>query len=186
LKLEEAQVLAEKVCSVLQPFCDKIEVAGSVRRGKSEVGDVDIVALPKAVDLPGGLCGVVKVDPCTVWKNLFPNALVKFGLKLEASGQELLRLSFPLSGLQVDVYRARPETWGVILLIRTGSKEHNVKLCTLARSKGWMLSAKDGVIQTLTSGCMTASKVIASQSEEDIFSALGLAFVEPKDREVSW
>jgi DNA polymerase (family X) len=175
LNLEDAKFLAEKVCLVLQPLCDEIEVAGSVRRGKSEVGDVDIVALPKAVDLPGGLCGVVKVDPSTVWKNLIPKALVKSGLKLEVSGKELHRFSFP-SGLQVDVYRARPETWGVILLIRTGSKEHNVKLCTLARSKGLMLSASQGVIEN--------HNIVACRTEEGIFSALGLKFVEPKDREV--
>jgi DNA polymerase/3'-5' exonuclease PolX len=175
LNLEDAKFLAEKVCLVLQPLCDKIEVAGSVRRGKSEVGDVDIVALPKAVDLPGGLCGVVKVDPSTVWKNLIPKALVKSGLKLEVSGKELHRFSFP-SGLQVDVYRARSKTWGVILLIRTGSKEHNVKLCTLARSKGLMLSASQGVIEN--------HNIVACRTEEGIFSALGLKFVEPKDREV--
>ena len=175
MNLEDAKFLAEKVCLVLQPLCDEIEVAGSVRRGKSEVGDVDIVALPKAVDLPGGLCGVVKVDPSTVWKNLIPKALVKSGLKLEVSGKELHRFSFP-SGLQVDVYRARPETWGVILLIRTGSKEHNVKLCTLARSKGLMLSASQGVIEN--------HNIVACRTEEGIFSALGLKFVEPKDREV--
>ncbi len=174
MKLEEAQVYAEKVVAVLQPFCSCIMTAGSIRRGKAEVGDVDIVALPMAVDLPGGLCGVVKVDPLTVWKNLIPNAFVKFGLKLEVSGQELHRFSFP-SGLQVDVYRARPETWGVILLIRTGSKEHNVKLCTLARSMGLMLSASQGVIEN--------HKIDACRTEEGIFSALGLKFVEPKDRE---
>ena len=136
------------------------------------------MALPKAVDLPGGLCGIAKFDPSTVWKNLIPNALVKFGLKLEVSGQELHRFSFP-SGLQVDVYRARPETWGVILLIRTGSKEHNVKLCTLARSKGLKLSACEGVVTQEGFG-----KIIACRTEEEIFSALDLSFVEQKDREV--
>ena len=71
MNLGEAQVLAEKVVVILQPFCGCIMTAGSIRRGKAEVGDVDIVALPKAVDLPGGLCGVAKFDPYTVWKNLF-------------------------------------------------------------------------------------------------------------------
>lgn len=175
MNLEDAKFLADKVCSVLQPFCEKIEVAGSVRRGRSEVGDVDLVALPKAVDLPGALCGIAKFDPSTVWKNLIPKALVKLGLNVEASGQELHRFSFS-SGLQVDVYRARAETWGVILLIRTGSKEHNVKLCTLARSKGLMLSAAYGVLDK--------SGIVACRTEEGIFSALGLKFVEPKDREV--
>lgn len=183
MKLEEAQVYAEKVVAVLQPFCSCIMVAGSIRRGKAEVGDIDIVAIPKTGWYPGPFGFDIEVTAERNWTIVIPKVLSGKGLKIVVSGPELLRCTFA-DGFQMDLYRARPETWGVILLIRTGSKEHNVKLCTLARSKGLMLSAKDGVIQTLTSGCMTASKVIASQSEEDIFSALGLKFVEPKDREV--
>ncbi len=180
MELEEARFLTDSIVAILQPLCDRIMVAGSIRRQKPEVNDIDVVALPMAVDLSGGLCGVVKVDPSTVWKNLIPKALVKSGLKLEVSGKELHRFSFP-SGLQVDVYRARPETWGVILLIRTGSKEYNVKLCTLARSKGLKLSACEGVVAQEGFG-----QIIASKTEEDIFTALGLAFVDPKNREVPW
>ncbi len=189
MKLDEAQVLALSVCKVLEPYCWRVEVAGSIRRGKAEVGDIDIVAAPRIVDLPSGLfgIGIVKVDPSTVWKNLLPKVLVKLGLKVEASGQELLRCFFSDNGFQVDVYRARPETWGVILLVRTGSKEHNVKLCTLARSKGLMLSASQGVQRHwVDSDHKPRAEVIASRSEEDIFAALGLAYVEPKDREVPW
>lgn len=178
MKLEEAKLLAEKVCKVLEPFCERVVVAGSIRRGKAEVNDIDIVAMPKPLDLPGALGGTAHFNESQVWKDLIPKALVKWGLRLEASGQELSRLSFPLSGLQVDVYRARAETWGVILLVRTGSKEHNVKLCTLARSKGLKLSAAEGVVAQDGFG-----KIMACRSEEEIFSALGLAYVEPKDRE---
>jgi DNA polymerase (family 10) len=178
MKLEDAKVLAEKICEVLQPFCERAEVAGSIRREKPEVNDIDVVALPKAVDLPGGLCGIVKVDPSTVWKNLIPGALIKIGFDIEASGPELLRFAFHLNGFQLDLYRARPGTWGVILLVRTGSKEHNVKLCGLAKSKGYKLSAAHGVLDCY-------GEVIAASTEEAIFKSLGLAFVEPKDREVT-
>jgi DNA polymerase (family 10) len=94
------------------------------------------------------------------------------------SGQEILRCTFLSDGFQVDVYRARPETWGVILLVRTGSKDHNVKLCTLARSKGLKLSASEGLV---TQGGF--GQVIASKTEEEIFSALGLEYIEPNYRE---
>jgi DNA polymerase (family 10) len=184
MRLEDALPLAQKVCDALQPFCERVAFAGSIRREKVEVGDVDIVAVPKAGWYPSAFGFDVEFSADTVWADMIPYVLKKKGLMVGVSGKELLRCTFA-DGFQVDLYRARMETWGIILLIRTGSKEHNVKLCTLARSKGLMLSAKDGVIQTLTSGCMTASKVIASQSEEDIFTALGLQFVEPKDREVS-
>jgi DNA polymerase/3'-5' exonuclease PolX len=181
MKLEEASFLADGVRCALTPYCFRLEVAGSIRRGKAEVGDIDIVAMAKPVTVPSPLgVGNVTYNESKIWKDLIPAKLKKCGLKVEASGQELLRCTF-LDGFQVDIYRARPETWGVILLVRTGGKEHNVKLCTLARSKGLKLSASEGLVAQGGFG-----QILASRSEEEIFSALGLAYVEPKDREVQF
>jgi DNA polymerase (family 10) len=183
MKLEEAVAWAAKVVNVMTPFCERVEVAGSIRRKRPEVNDIDIVAMPTAKKGPrvSPFGPLAVYEPAHVWKKLMPEALAKEPLKLISlqAGQELMRFAFPNSGLQVDVYRARPETWGVLLLVRTGSKEHNVKLCSLARSKGLKLSAADGVV---TQGGF--GKVVASRTEEEIFQALGVAFVEPKDREV--
>lgn len=180
MKLEDAKPFADKVVAILQPFCERVCVAGSIRREKPEVNDIDVVAMPKVVSQPGPLGGFAQFTETEVFKVLFPRVLAKAPLSLvsQASGQELLRFCFRESGLQVDVYRARPETWGVILLVRTGSKDHNVKLCSLARSKGLKLSAAEGVVTQNGFG-----QIIASRTEEEIFAALGLAFVEPKDRE---
>jgi DNA polymerase/3'-5' exonuclease PolX len=177
MKLSDALPLAQQVCASLAPFCERVEVAGSVRRGKAEVHDVDIVAIPKAVDQPSAFGGIAHYKDFETWKLLFPVALRRCGLKLGEAGPELMRCSFA-DGFQVDVYHARPETWGVILLVRTGSREHNVKLCTLAKSKGLKLSAAQGVLM--------GSEVIACGAEEEIFAALELDFVEPKNREVLW
>jgi DNA polymerase (family X) len=185
MQLQKAQVLAEKVRVALEPLCEKVVVAGSIRRQKAEVNDIDIVALPKAIDQPSplGFGAAVHLDASAVWMLPFPMALKKAGLKIEISGPELIRCSFVDGGFQVDVYRARPETWGVILLIRTGSKDHNVKLCSLARSKGLKLSAAEGVVTQEGFG-EGFGQIIASRTEKEIFSALGLSFVEPKNREV--
>ncbi len=183
MKITQATFLAEKVLLALYPYCTGLKIAGSIRREKTEVNDIDIVAIPKCIDKPGPLGGTVHLTESQVWLERIPSVLSKAGLILEVSGQELIRCSIPYpDGLfQVDVYRARPETWGVILLVRTGSKEHNVKLCTLARSKGLKLSASEGIVTQEGFG-----DVIASKTEEEIFAALGLAFVEPKDREVAF
>jgi DNA polymerase (family 10) len=185
LKLDSAVVLANRVLEALSPLCDRVEVAGSIRRQKPEVNDIDIVAIPDYSDyrIPDPFNNTVKtmrLDPTETWKKHIPEVLMKGPLKLlgHQFGQELMRFSFR-DGFQVDIYRARPETWGVILLVRTGSKEHNVKLCSLARSKGWKLSASQGVVTQEGFG-----EVKASKTEEEIFAALGLPFVEPKDREV--
>lgn len=189
MKREDVLPLAKKVCAALQPLCERVCIAGSIRRLKPEVNDVDIVAMPKSVDHLSPLGFPTHFTEPWVWSQLIPQTLTKGELKLKSleAGQELLRFSFRNSELQVDIYRARPETWGVILLVRTGSREHNVKLCTLARSKGLMLSASQGVIEVKETGLRPTIGepcIIASRTEEEIFNALGLAFVEPKDREV--
>ena len=180
MQLQEASVLAEKVRTALEPLCVKIEIAGSIRRSRPEVHDVDLVAIPKSLTEAGPLGGTVQICDSVVWKERFPKLLKKQGLIVDVSGQELIRCSYPSNGFQVDLYRARAETWGVILLVRTGSKDHNVKLCSLARSKGLKLSACEGVVTKEGFG-----ETIASRTEEEMFSALGLRFIEPKDREVS-
>lgn len=179
MQLEDAQVLADIVRHALEPFCERVAAAGSIRRLKAEVNDVDIVALPKVVSQPGPLGGTVKFSETDVFRFLLPKAVKKVGFTCEACGQELLRFNRLEDGFQVDVYRARAETWGVILLVRTGSKEHNVKLCSLARSKWLKLSACEGVVTQEGFG-----RIVASRTEEEVFAALGLGFVEPKDREV--
>jgi DNA polymerase (family 10) len=101
--------------------------------------------------------------------------------KTGIGGPELIRMYVPFANspdgqVQVDFYAATEKTWGVLLLIRTGSTQHNIKLCSWAKSMGLMLSAKDGVIKN--------GKVIASQTEEDIFKALCMEYVPPEKREL--
>ena len=75
---------------------------------------------------------------------------------------------------QVDVYIANKENYEPLLLIRTGSKEHNVKLTTKAISLGMKLTA-NGLIDNKT------GKIIAT-SEKDIFKALKMNYIEPEKR----
>jgi len=164
MKLEETGFLADRIVHCIEHLCDKIQVAGSIRRKRPEVHDIDIVLIPQA----------------WMWNTIIQRLKNTMFADVIKAGPELVTLKIPTSTLsetiQVDIYKARPETWGVLLLIRTGSKEHNIKLCSRAKSMGLMLSAADGVIKD--------GKVIASRTEEEIFAALGLAYVEPKDREV--
>jgi len=155
MRLKNAEALAAKVLAVIGPYCERVQVAGSVRRKRPEVHDIDIVLIPK----PLHLASIVKaLDP--------EKALLQ--------GPKLTRLL--VEGVQVDLYVATPETWGAILLIRTGSPEHNIRLCSIARSRGVKLSAAQGVIKE--------GRVVASRTEEDIFQALGLDYVPPESREV--
>jgi len=159
MELEKTQVIANKILSVLTPYCEKIEIAGSIRRQRSFPHDIDIVAIPSN-------------------QGQFVYQLQQMGL-IEMGGQKLIRVELQLGylpGTMLDVYVATPETWATLLLIRTGSKEHNIYLCTRARQKGMKLHA-DG------SGLFRALERVAGDTEESIFKTLGLDYVIPERRE---
>jgi len=171
MKLEDAEKLAAEIIGVIEPYTIKVAVAGSLRRRRPEPNDIDIVLIPKPF----------------MWESLLSKVAISCrnptpegssGLSLGGSlvirkGPKIATLKFP--GSTVDFYVATPETWGILLLIRTGSKQHNIKLCSKAREMGLMLSACRGVIRD--------GKVIASKTEQEIFAALGLSYVEPGDRD---
>lgn len=154
MQLERAQAIAEEVIKRLEPYCSRIEVAGSVRRQKPVVNDIDIVLIPS--------------DP---W-NLEP-AIEALG-PVVLGGGKLKRVIY--NGVQLDFYFATPETWATLLLIRTGSKENNIRLATLAKKRGWHLAASgDGLFNE-------TAKRIAGDSEESIYEALGIPYQEPWER----
>lgn len=185
MNLQEAECLGEQVLKILKPLVERGEIAGSIRRRRLDVNDIDIVAIPDWSDIriPNPLYNttqITHVKPDETWTKNIPKVLTeKLGLQFLIGGKDLLRMMFRVPELQVDIYRARPETWGIIQLIRTGSKEHNVKLCSLARSKGLKLSACSGVV-----GQEGFGPILASRTEEEIFRALGLEYVAPEKREV--
>lgn len=165
----EVEPLAFKILGLINPLCTRCEVAGSFRRGKAIINDLDVVVQPRG--LPG------------CWLQLLKNVRDEFDAVTEKQGDKLATLYLPFASqkgrghIQVDLYRADPTTWGILLLVRTGSKEHNVKLCNLAIQKGLRLQYSVGLTDK-------SGRVIAGRTEEDVFVALGLPFIPPAKREV--
>lgn len=158
MELERAQRIAEEVIKRLSPYCQRIEVVGSVRRKKPLVRDIDIVLIPS--------------DPWNLEQEI--RALARpFAPKL--SGDKLKRFNIA-GGVQVDLYFASEQTWATLLLIRTGSKESNIRLASLAKKKGWHLAASGGGLFN------EKGERIAGDSEESIYNALCLPFQEPWER----
>jgi len=126
-----------------------------VRRKKREVKDIDLV--------------VIVHD----WFGL-NTALQKLG-KVVLDGPKLKRVLY--KGEQIDMYAATPKTWATLLLIRTGSADHNIRLCTIARSKGMHLSASgEGLFDQ-------EGRRVAGDTEESIYEALGLEYEKPEERD---
>jgi DNA polymerase (family 10) len=159
LELAKAQILAKQVESIVKPLCDKLEVVGSIRRQRPMVGDVDFVAV-------GTECNWGKIV----------QALKK--AKVICAGKSVIKLNYPSenSQFQVDFYRATDQTFGIQELIRTGSADHNMWLASYALSKGYRLKYSEGLIKD--------KAAVAGETEESVFTALGLQCPEPQLREV--
>lgn len=167
-ELASARDLAEYIVNRLRPYCDRIEIAGSIRRKRPEVHDIDLVLIPFEGEL------IYEVTQMMGAPKLAGNKLIR--LTIPSTG--IFKTSPP--GITVDIYIATRETWATLLLIRTGSKAHNIKLCKRARSMGMKLHA-DG--SGLTRGWSGDGERIAGDTEESIFNALGMDYIPPEERE---
>lgn len=99
---------------------------------------------------------------------------VEFLYNHPTAGTVQLDLWFAHAG-KSDLFTGSPSNWGMLILARTGSKEHNVKLAATAKRQGLLFSPHEGIKR--------GDEIIASKTEEEIFAALGLAYVEPERRE---
>lgn len=156
---EQAAKVAEKVVNAVAPYCMSAVIAGSLRRGRDEVHDVDIVLQPSEVRDLLSLIGAVNEL----------NELPHF--KPTGKMWQIL-----VDGIHVDLYLATEETWATTLLVRTGSAQHNIWLAERAKARGLKLKA-DGT------GIVRGEERVAWRSEEEIFAALGLDYIPPDKRE---
>ena len=165
MKLLEATQIANELVNKLRPYCDRIEVAGSIRRARPEIRDIDIVAIPNEE----------KITAAGYFGRQHLISAVAQNSPGQRNGPDMA--SFKYQNAPVDIYWATPSTWGTLLLIRTGSKAHNIKLCTLAKSRGCRLKASgEGFFDE-------CKRRIAGDTEAGLFYALGLPFIHPGQRE---
>ena len=160
MKLEEIEPIAEKYVKILEPYCNRIQIAGSIRRRKKECKDIEIVIIRK----PERLDELIKV-------------VDKFGkIKGCIDGRYTQRM-LP-EGVKLDIFIARDDgtNWGNILLIRTGSWKFNVQVIGL-RSKEVGLKHKFGYL-------WDGDERLECREEEDVFRYLKMEYIEPEKR--SW
>lgn len=173
-----AREIAEDLVSELSGFCDRIEIAGSLRRRKHAVNDIDLVVIPKFIQVQDESLFGEPVRENLLEKKLSQLCLIG-QLDLEANGSKIKRFLKTVDGdtIPIDVYIANEQTWWTLLLIRTGSRNHNIKLAKRAMDLHMHLKA-DG------SGLLApGGTLIPIHREEEIFRHLGLAYRPPEERE---
>lgn len=171
---------AYELKNALAPFCHRIEIAGSLRRGKPEVGDIELVFIPKMDDRQIDFFTVAPVDTAgeKIESLLAAGELTKRpNVNGDFTWGERNKLATHVtSGIPVDFFSTTKDNWWVTLVIRTGSKETNLALTMGAQSKNARLNAY-GCGVTWSDGTMTQAA-----SEQHVFELCGVPYKEPKFR----
>lgn len=174
LKLSRESVLptAKFLLDTLAPSCERIEIAGSLRRQCPLVSDIELLAIPKYQGMIDLLDQTVRR---LIWERVLDYRLNKRGSRVYGPSNKLL--VFKHTNIALDIFSTDIARWPMSLVIRTGGKDTNLRLATAALALGMRLHAC-GSGYTLADG-----SPLVCYSEQDVFSALGLPFLRPEDRE---
>jgi DNA polymerase (family 10) len=164
--LDKAEIEAQKIIAHLEAFpgVEKVTPAGSLRRGRETVGDLDILVTGKAC-----------CDNSTL-QELIQHVIKLPGLmEIIAKGEN--KVSFRLrNGMQVDVRLLPPDSFGAAMQYFTGSKAHNVALRQRALKMGYTLSE-------YSLARLDTEEPVAGKTEEEIYAKLNLDYIPPELRE---
>jgi DNA polymerase/3'-5' exonuclease PolX len=163
IPLAQAQAIADEVVAQLRPHCEQIDIAGSIRRRRPTIGDIEIVCIPKPYDATPlfrtGLALVVEQ-----WEKVKGELPCKYSQRLLPSGMKL------------DLFMPDPRGYGLALAIRTGSAEwsHHVL------AAGWVKAgfrSEGGLLRDLR------GQGVRLRTERAVFDLIGLPWVPPEERE---
>ena len=178
LPLSVAETVALRIVSSLKPWCERIEVAGSIRRKCPDVGDIEIVCVPKMVEAapasmfepPEKVCAVnVEIDYLLSSGLLAPHPVDP------KNGQRYKKLWIPHAEIQLDLFIVRPPAeWGPILTIRTGPAAYSQALVTGLHPRG--LRCEGGRVLDRNDDLVTCPE------ERDFLRVCGVPWTEPEAR----
>jgi DNA polymerase (family 10) len=156
--LSEAKAYADSIVRHLNraPGVRKLAVAGSLRRGKETVGDIDLLT-------------------CCESPSRVMDALASYEAVSQVLGRGRTKMSVRLkNGMQVDLRAVPLESFGAALVYFTGSKAHNIALRRRAQERRLKINEY---------GVFRGTKRIAGKAEEEIYRAVGLTWIPPELRE---
>lgn len=167
------RAFADRLVAKLAPACERIEIAGSLRRQCEFVSDIELVAIPKCIpNLLGEPTTVTEVDLLLA---TLPVTLVKNGPK-----QKQFTFDDAYGRLvQVDLFlQPDPATWGVNYLIRTGNAAFSHRMVTPRLHGGY----KPNQYQIKDARVWHNGTAIDTQEEEAVFELWAMSYIEPQDR----
>lgn len=195
IPLAEAERIAGEIVQLLAPYCERIEIAGSIRRRRPLVKDIELLCVPRVIRTATDLFGTQHAE--TDQLHAHATALReegRFGDRLDknarpAFGERYKRLTY--EGIALDLFSVKPPAqWGLQLVIRSGPAEFSHRLVS-----NIMHRLPDGSTGLLPHGLKVdrgaiwrldwrglPSELVPTPTEESVFEVLGIAWVAPEDR----
>ncbi|MEI6296485.1 MAG: hypothetical protein WCO84_02445 [bacterium] len=162
---EEAHEIALRVLDLLRPHCIRAEIAGSIRRKKPLVGDIEIVAIPKPYEIGLFESGIASV--INRWEKVRGELPCRYSQRMLPEG------------IALDLFFTEEDRWGLTFALRTGSSNYSHKVL----ANGWCRRGYKSVDGYLTredeEGVLNEYEV---REEEDLFEMLGIPYIDPELR----
>lgn len=162
MNLIRAETKAKGLLKVFLPFCDRIEVVGKIRRRKEPIDNIDILLAPKSAllfELMGKIVALGSED----------------GIKV--ANKKTILLKDELEEIMVNLWFTTISKWPTMLFIKTGGNKSVQRIGTLCKDKKWQFSVNEAAIFDEN------GRKLLIEKEEDIFTLLGVSFIEPSWRE---
>jgi DNA polymerase/3'-5' exonuclease PolX len=171
MPIAEAKAIADEWVQKLAPYCERVEIAGSIRRGKPEVGDIEIICKPlmvEEVDMFGAVTSYTSMVDAFFGESDYE--LIKSGTRYK---------QVDLGDINLDLFCViAPAQWGVLFLIRTGPADYSHRFVMKKQQGGLLpsnMQVKDGAI-------WCNGKMLETPEEADVYKLIGAAYVEPGER----
>ena len=207
MKHAEALTTAQALAGYFGPACKRIEIAGSIRRGKADVKDIEMVCVPDNTPPEKPKLEFGKPVPPTHKTKLdeLVHRMVQVGdARMELNGDRLKRMYLKYAGIKCELFiNIPPSEWGVQMVIRTGPSDfshwcvtnrkfggalpdgyfvkHQVVWIADEISKHDMPKNADKAVELLTD-----TNHLSMPEEVDFLNFLGLGWIEPKERVAKW
>lgn len=200
IPLALAQVYGNLAREDIAPYCERVEVAGSIRRGKPDVGDVELVVIPKPgpepapapADLFGNPVGKVDEPPDQLHAYLTEQVaagtgagpVTKWALRMQKreDGQERPAGFGPMNklllfqGFPCDIFVTEARQWGLTMMIRTGSAEWNILTARHLTRLGLHMATHNGIVSQ-------HGELLDVPDEATMFRLLRIDPVDPAKRD---
>lgn len=178
---------AKEICDALKPVCERLTVAGSLRRRKPFVGDVEILFVPRLERLPDLGQTDFLAAPEPKFKNLAEQVIEQLVTRAViiqrknkdghiAWGAKNKLALHTTTDVPVDLFTATAENWWNYLVCRTGGAQNNIRIASAAQKKDWQWNPYSAGFTD------QEGNPVPVTSEQDVFRLVGLPYLEPHER----